>query len=63
MPRLIESLGTAKRGNFAVFDTNTVRLEYNPVDYLAFGSFFYPAMANKLKSAFTEFFEKATPVN
>jgi hypothetical protein len=62
-PCLTESLGNTEHCNFAVFDTNTVRLEYRPENYLAFGSFFYPEMANRLKSVFTEFFERATPVD
>ncbi len=49
--------------NFAVFDEKIVRFEYNPDNYLAFGSFNYPDMANFLTNKFNDVFKSATDIN
>ena len=49
--------------NFAVFDNDMYRLEYEPSDYKAFGSFNNPEDAKLLLDLFNSVFEKSQPLN
>ena len=49
--------------NFAVFDNDMYRLEYDPLEYKAFGSFNNPEDAKLLLDLFDKVFEKSTPLN
>ena len=49
--------------NFAVFDCLMYRLEYDPTDYKAFGSFNNPDDAELLLNLFNKVFEKSQPLN
>lgn len=49
--------------NFAVFDDNMYRLEYEPSEYKAFGSFNDPEDAKLLLELFNKVFEKSEPLN
>ena len=49
--------------NFAIFDNNKFRFEYEPSGYRAFGSFNHPSNAKYLKSMFDEFFAESEKLN
>ncbi len=49
--------------NFAVFDNEMYRLEYDPSGYKAFGSFNNPSDAKLLLDLFNNVFEKSNPLN
>lgn len=49
--------------NFSVFDDNMYRLEYEPSEYKAFGSFNNPEDAKLLLDLFNSVFEKSQPLN
>lgn len=49
--------------NFAVFDTKMYRLEYNPNEYKAFGSFNNPDDAELLLKLFNNVFENSKPLS
>lgn len=49
--------------NFAVFDDSMYRLEYNPTEYKAFGSFNRPEESKMLKKLFNEAFDKSRKLN
>lgn len=56
---LITQLGGGHR-NFAVFDEEKYRMEYDPDDFKAFGSFNDVETCSRLTSLFDKAFEKAT---
>ncbi len=56
---LIAQLGGGHR-NFAVFDNEKYRMEYDPDDFKAFGSFNDIETCSRLTSLFDGAFEKAT---
>lgn len=49
--------------NFAIFDDNKFRFEYEPKGYRAFGSFNHPANAGVLIKLFDEAFAKSNNLN
>ncbi len=49
--------------NFAVFDQDMYRLEYDPEGFKAFGSFNQPEDANILLNLFNNVFEESAPIN
>lgn len=49
--------------NFAVFDSEKFRLEYDPAEYTAFGSFNRPEDAKLLRGLFDRVFESATQID
>ena len=49
--------------NFAVFDDDMYRLEYEPSEYKAFGSFNNPEDAKLLLELFNKVFEKSEQLN
>lgn len=56
---LISQLGGGHR-NFAVFDDDKYRMEYNPEDFQAFGSFNDRETCQRLQGLFDDAFERAT---
>lgn len=48
--------------NFAIFDDNKFRYEYDPDNFKAYGSFNQPKTCKKLKDIFESAFEIATPL-
>lgn len=56
---LIDQLGGGHR-NFAVFDNDKYRMEYDPDDFKAFGSFNDVETCKRLTELFNNAFEKAT---
>lgn len=48
--------------NFAVFDDEKFRFEYNPTEYKAFGSFNKPDECRDLKDVFVRAFNASTPL-
>lgn len=59
----IEEQFNGSINNFAVFDTEKFRLEYDPAEYTAFGSFNRPEDAHLLRELFDRVFNLATPVH
>lgn len=55
---IIAQLGGGHR-NFAVFDDDKYRMEYNPEDFQAFGSFNDRATCRRLKGLFDQAFDRA----
>jgi hypothetical protein len=55
--------GNGENYNFAIFDGHAFRLEYNPDDYQAIGSFNNPTWCNLLTKLFDSAFSKATEIS
>lgn len=62
--RIDNLLGNAngENYNFAIFDSIAFRLEYNPDNYQAMGSFHNPSWCKLLTYLFDEAFQKADPI-
>lgn len=62
--RIESLLGNAngENYNFAIFDEKAFRLEYNPNNYQAMGSFHNPSWCRLLTYLFDEAFQKADPI-
>lgn len=56
---IINQLGGGHR-NFAIFDNNKYRMEYDPEDFKAFGSFNDTGICTRLTTLFDNAFDRAT---